>query len=119
MVQGGVRINNVPSKALAKIDIRMPPGATVDDVTSRIAELLGEMPHIAWRVLDAAEPNWTAPDAAIVSALLRNAETVLGDAIGVSIRPGFSDSRFFGNETCRRSFMVSRRKTATRPMSTC
>jgi succinyl-diaminopimelate desuccinylase len=95
MVQGGVRINNVPSKALAKIDIRMPPGATVDDVTSRIAGLLGGMPHIAWRVLDAAEPNWTAPDAAIVSALLQNAETVLGDAVGVSIRPGFSDSRFF------------------------
>ena len=76
MVQGGVRINNVPSKALAKIDIRMPPGATVEEVTSRIAGLLVGMPHIAWRVLDAAEPNWTAPDASIVSALLRNAGDV-------------------------------------------
>jgi acetylornithine deacetylase/succinyl-diaminopimelate desuccinylase-like protein len=95
MIQGGIRINNVPSKASAKIDIRMPPGSTVEGIKSEVKKLLGEIPHIEWRVLDAAEPNWTAPEAGIVSDLARNAEAVLGESIGISIRPGFSDGRFF------------------------
>jgi succinyl-diaminopimelate desuccinylase len=95
MIQGGIRINNVPSKASAKIDVRMPPGSTVEGIKSQVKKLLGEIPHIEWRVLDAAEPNWTAPEAGIVSDLARNAEAVLGESIGISIRPGFSDGRFF------------------------
>ena len=95
MIQGGVRINNVPSKASARIDIRMPPGSTIESIKSQIEKALAGIPHVEWRVIDAAEPNWTAPDAAIVSALTRNAESVLGEAIGISIRPGFSDGRFF------------------------
>lgn len=95
LIQGGIRINSVPSRASARIDIRMPPGSTVDSVTAQIAKALQGIPHITWRVLDSAEPNWTAPEAAIVSILARNAEDVLGDTVGVSIRPGFSDSRFF------------------------
>lgn len=95
MVQGGVRINNVPSKASARIDIRMPPGSSVKDITSQIKLLLDAIPHIAWHVLDAAEPNWTMPEASIIPMLAQNAEAVLGEAIGISIRPGFSDGRFF------------------------
>jgi acetylornithine deacetylase/succinyl-diaminopimelate desuccinylase-like protein len=95
MIQGGIRINNVPSKAAAKIDIRMPPGSTVEAIKLEINKLLGDVPHIEWRVLDAAEPNWTAPEASIISDLARNAEAVLGEPIGISIRPGFSDGRFF------------------------
>jgi len=95
MIQGGIRINNVPSKASAKVDIRMPPGLRVDEVLSQIKKVLGRSPSIEWRVLDAAEPNWTSPEAAIVTTLARNAESVLCSSIGVSIRPGFSDGRFF------------------------
>jgi succinyl-diaminopimelate desuccinylase len=95
MIQGGVRINNVPSNASAKIDIRMPPGSSVADIISRIKTLLDTIPHIAWRLIDAAEPNWTMPEATIIPLLARNAEAVLGETIGISIRPGFSDGRFF------------------------
>jgi succinyl-diaminopimelate desuccinylase len=95
MIQGGIRINNVPSTASAKIDIRMPPGSTVESIMSMVGKVLDGIPHTKWRVLDTAEPNWTAPEASIVSILAQNAESVLGDAIGVSIRPGFSDGRFF------------------------
>jgi succinyl-diaminopimelate desuccinylase len=95
MMQGGIRINNVPSTAWAKVDIRMPPGTTTEHIRSKIAIVLSSIPNVDWRILDAAEPNWTAPEEPIVAVLTRNAEAVLGDAIGVSIRPGFSDGRFF------------------------
>jgi acetylornithine deacetylase/succinyl-diaminopimelate desuccinylase-like protein len=95
MIQGGIRINNVPSKASAKVDIRIPPGGDVAHVRDLIAQALQADPHVQWRELDAAEPNCTAPDSAIVKLLASNAQQVLGDGIGISIRPGFSDGRFF------------------------
>lgn len=95
MIEGGIRINNVPSMASAKVDIRMPPGSSVDWIVAQIRDVLGCVPHIEWRVLDSAEPNWTAPDEEVVSKLAACAETVLGSPIGISIRPGFSDGRFF------------------------
>jgi acetylornithine deacetylase/succinyl-diaminopimelate desuccinylase-like protein len=95
MVQGGTRINTLPGQASAKVDIRMPPGTTIADMRSRIANVLDGIPDVAWRILDAAEPNWTEPEEAIVAALARNAAAVLGQPVGCSIRAGFSDSRFF------------------------
>jgi succinyl-diaminopimelate desuccinylase len=95
MVKGGTRINTMPGQASAKVDVRMPPGTTVADIRSRIASVLDGIPDIAWRILDAADPTWTAPEAAIVGALARNAAAVVGQPIGLSIRAGFSDSRFF------------------------
>jgi succinyl-diaminopimelate desuccinylase len=95
MVQGGVRINSIPSKATAQIDIRMPPGSTVAHIRSQVASALDRIPHVAWRTLDAAEPTWTAPEEAIVKAVARNAEALLGEPVDFSIRAGFSDGRFF------------------------
>jgi succinyl-diaminopimelate desuccinylase len=94
-VQGGARINSIPSKATAQVDIRMPPGSTVAQIRSQIAGALDRIPHVTWRILDAAEPTWTAPEEAIVAAAARNAEALLGKPIDFSIRAGFSDGRFF------------------------
>jgi succinyl-diaminopimelate desuccinylase len=95
MVQSGIRINSIPSKAAAQVDIRMPPGSTVAHIRSQIAHALDCIPHVTWRILDAAEPTWTAPEEAIVAAVARNAEALLGRSIDFSIRAGFSDGRFF------------------------
>jgi acetylornithine deacetylase/succinyl-diaminopimelate desuccinylase-like protein len=95
MVQGGVRINNVPSRASAKVDIRLPPGSTIADMQRKVQGVLSGASQVTWRIIDSAEPNWTAPDEEIVEILVRNAEKVLHQPIGVSIRPGFSDGRFF------------------------
>lgn len=95
LIQGGLRINNVPSGASARIDIRLPPGSSVQGMQKKIAALLSTIPQVTWRVLDSAEPNWTAPDSEIVELLVRHAEAALRQPVGVSIRPGFSDSRFF------------------------
>jgi succinyl-diaminopimelate desuccinylase len=97
MVRGGERINNIPSRASASVDIRMPPGSSVAHVQSQIARVLDGLPHITWRVLDSGEPTWTAPEETIIVAATRNAEAILGERIGLSIRAGFSDSRFFRN----------------------
>ena len=95
LIQGGIRVNNVPSKATARIDIRIPPGLGVAEMGAKISAALKDVPNVAWRELDSAEPNATAPDAEIVRTLVRNAEAIVGRPIGVSIRPGFSDGRFF------------------------
>jgi acetylornithine deacetylase/succinyl-diaminopimelate desuccinylase-like protein len=95
LIQGGLRINNVPSKASARIDIRIPPGSSVAGMQRKIEALLSSMPQITWRMLDSADPNWTNPDAEIVQLLAANAEAVLRQPVGISIRPGFSDGRFF------------------------
>jgi acetylornithine deacetylase/succinyl-diaminopimelate desuccinylase-like protein len=95
MIEGGIRINNVPSRSTAKVDIRMPPGSSVDHMRTLLHQAIDGLPGIRWREIDCAEPNWTSPEESIAVLATRNAEAVLGQKIGMSIRPGFSDGRFF------------------------
>jgi acetylornithine deacetylase/succinyl-diaminopimelate desuccinylase-like protein len=95
IIQGGIRVNNVPSRASARIDIRLPPGLTVREMQTRIDAELTEIRNVRWTLIDSADPNWTAPDAKIVQLLVHNANAIVQQPTGVSIRAGFSDARFF------------------------
>lgn len=94
-IEGGLRINNVPSAASARIDIRFPPGIAVAEVESRVAAALARHAGVSWKTLDRAEPNWTPPGSEIAQSIARNAAETLGTPPAMTIRAGFSDSRFY------------------------
>jgi len=94
-IEGGINVNTVPDRARALVDIRLPPGTTIAEIEARLAAILDPLPDVAWKILAACEPNWTDPDHEIVALVLRNAAAVMGRAVAVNLRPGFSDSRFY------------------------
>ena len=95
LFQGGQKINQVPSRARALVDIRFPPGLSLDHVAEQAAARLTEVPGIALRQLDGAEPNWTDPSSLIVQLVQRNGQEVIGTPPAITLRHGFSDSRLY------------------------
>lgn len=94
-IEGGTSTNLVPASARASADIRLPVGLAAAHVEAILAEKLGALPGIAWRVLRRFEPNHTDPSHPVVQAVARAAGEVLGGACAVNMRVGGSDARWF------------------------
>jgi len=95
LMQGGQKINQVPSRARALVDIRFPPGLSRGEVVSQAAARLAQVPGITLRELDGADPNWTDPGSEIVQAVQRNGHEIIGRRPAITLRHGFSDSRLY------------------------
>ncbi len=94
-IAGGLNINTIPDSAVALLDIRLPPGVTIEDVQTRVAAALDPLHGIEWEVLSECEPNWTDPDHELVRLIRENARAATGQDVAVNLRPGFSDARFY------------------------
>jgi len=95
VVGGGTAANLVPAAAHASLDIRLPVGVTVAEVEARIAEALGDLDGISYRVARSFEPSWTSPNHEIVRLLQASGREVLGRAPVANLRVGASDSRLY------------------------
>jgi acetylornithine deacetylase/succinyl-diaminopimelate desuccinylase-like protein len=94
-VSGGQAVNLVADSAVARCDLRFPPGFSIADIEQAIAARLAGLAGISWRVLSAAEPNVTDPGHELVRVAQANAAAVLGRPVAVNMRVGFSDARFY------------------------
>jgi succinyl-diaminopimelate desuccinylase len=94
-IEGGVSPNLVPSKALAKVDIRVPVGLSTGDIDRFITERVGAAEGVAVRVLQRYEPNFTDPSHEIVRVVATAAEEVLAVRPVVNMRVGASDARHY------------------------
>ncbi len=94
-IEGGSSVNLIPDRAVARADIRFPPGLTVAQVLAEIRRLLSGVPNVDLRALSSSEPNWTDPAHEIVARTMANAAAYLGRTPVPNMRLGFSDSRFY------------------------
>jgi len=94
-IEGGTSVNLVPDRAVARVDIRFPPGLTVAGVLAAIQQRIGELQNIRVTALSSSEPNWTDPAHEIVALTAANAAIFLGRPPVCNMRLGFSDSRFY------------------------
>ena len=95
VIEGGKKINAVPSTARAQIDIRFPVGVSASDLLQKLKRDLANMPGIQVNVLDQAEPNWTDPGSEIAKLVQKNAAEAIGREPALSMRLGFSDARHY------------------------
>jgi len=91
---GGTSPNLVPAEAAAGVDIRLPVGVPASLAEQALAQAL-DLPGIRYRILRRFEPNYTAPDSALVKCCAAVAEAVLGERVAVNMRVGGSDARWF------------------------
>jgi len=94
-IEGGTSVNLIPDRAMARADIRFPPGLSASDLMAGIDRLIGRWPNVSVKVLSSSEPNWTDPDHEIVARTMSNAAAFLGTPPARNMRLGFSDSRFY------------------------
>jgi acetylornithine deacetylase/succinyl-diaminopimelate desuccinylase-like protein len=94
-ISGGISPNLIPASARAAADIRLPVGVTLAEIEGRIADALGKVPGVTWRILRRFEPNWTDPGSEIVRLTAANAARATGAKVAVNMRVGASDARWF------------------------
>jgi acetylornithine deacetylase/succinyl-diaminopimelate desuccinylase-like protein len=95
VIEGGVSPNLVPTRAIAKADIRLPVGLTTADIEGRLRERLARIPGVQLRIVQKYEPNFTEPSHEIVQAIVGAAQQVLGSKPAINMRVGASDARLY------------------------
>jgi succinyl-diaminopimelate desuccinylase len=94
-IEGGVSPNLVPTRAVAKADIRLPVGLSTTDVEALLRQRLAAVPGVQLRVVQKYEPRFTDPSHEIVQAVVHSAQRILGQRPVTNMRVGASDARLY------------------------
>lgn len=98
VIRGGTKVNVVPRYCEAEVDIRVPPGMSVDEVAGRVQNLLETARCSDARVvkiLERFEPSYTAVDSPLVEIVRENAMRFTGKEPIYFIGMGATDGRYF------------------------
>lgn len=94
-IQGGAAVNLVPDKAVARIDLRFPPGISCSEMRDKARAAIREFDNVELDVIGQCEPNWTDPAHELVRLVCSCAHNVVGKPVVSNMRIGFSDARFY------------------------
>jgi acetylornithine deacetylase/succinyl-diaminopimelate desuccinylase-like protein len=94
-VAGGAKVNLVPERATAELDVRLPVGVSTETCLAEMQRRIAGIPGVEVEVLRRFEPNYTDPGHEIFRLLRDNAETLSGRRPVVTMRVGASDSRLY------------------------
>jgi acetylornithine deacetylase len=93
LIEGGTELSTYPSRCVVSVERRTIPGETAGAVEEELRGIAGDADV---RTLFVREPLETPRDAPIVDALLRHAETTLGERPEVVGVPYWTDAALFG-----------------------
>ena len=94
-MQGGAKVNTIAEQAAAEVDLRLPPGTTVEGVLAGTDALLERHPGISRRVIWGNDPTYSPIEHPWMQTLRRNSARVLGQPLPFGFTNGFTDCRFF------------------------
>ena len=94
-ISGGRATNLVADRAHATADIRLPAGVSRERICTEIADLIGGLPGLSYRVEHSCEATWSDPDHEIFVLAAANASAALGVPPVVNMRVGGSDARLY------------------------
>jgi len=94
IIHGGVKVNVVPDKCVAEVDIRLPIGISVNRILSIINEEIRDKPAEV-EMISGYEANYTSPTSSIVTILRDNIRELLKVEPKVFVQWASSDARFY------------------------
>ncbi len=89
---GGTFISQIATTAIARLDVRVPPGISLSDLEADLDARLSTCTGVTWRRLKGWEANWSGLDIPFVAAFARAAEDVRGTPPVVTVRLPASDA---------------------------
>jgi succinyl-diaminopimelate desuccinylase len=96
LIAGGRKTNLVADYCRAEIDIRLPPGLTLEQVHSAVEAIITQHAgRAAYTVIQSSAPNWTDPAHPLVRALLDAGEAAFGARPRPELGITASDTRLY------------------------
>ncbi|MBS0394755.1 MAG: M20/M25/M40 family metallo-hydrolase, partial [Proteobacteria bacterium] len=79
-IEGGTLRGQIARGARAEVDVRLPPGITIDEVMARVKAVVGRYPHTQATVVKGWNANWTAIDSELARAVSESVTATRGKA---------------------------------------
>jgi len=93
IIKGGTKVNIIPDRCELEIDVRVPIGLSVAEITSKIREIVEKYGEVEFA--SAGEPNYTAPSSEIVKVVEKNVKEIIGIDPKPFLEWASSDARHF------------------------
>jgi len=100
VIEGGLKMNMIPSECRVEIDIRIPFGLTKSQVFERIHAILRDFPQVTVKeesIETETEANWCDPDGEMLKIIQRTAKAVRGIEPVPIATLGLTDARWWRN----------------------
>ena len=91
-IRAGTFVGQISTNATAEVDLRLPPGVSVEEATALVRSAVAEVPTITVRRLKGWDANWTSPNTPIVRAWQEAFRAVTGAPAKCAIRLPASDA---------------------------
>ncbi len=97
VMQGGVKVNMLPTACEIEADVRLPVGVDRDDVRRAIERIVARYPEATWEegASQRANATWSDPEHAMVGHLQDNVQALRGFRPPAIISLGGTDCRFW------------------------
>jgi succinyl-diaminopimelate desuccinylase len=93
LINGGTKVNIVPEKCAAEVDIRVPAGGNPDAVEEFVRCIMPE--NFECEVINKASPSFTTATHPLTKAVQQNARRVLGYSPSATYMAYTSDAHYF------------------------
>jgi len=94
-VHGGQKVNVIAEACTAEVDFRLPFSFTVQELLSRVQDIVDRHEGVTFRVLWANEPTASAPAHPWFRQLQQTSRDLFGEPLPFGYSVGFTDARFF------------------------
>ena len=91
-ILGGHFISQIATSAKTKVDIRIPPGLTVREISTKLDKLCASEDNISWRVIKGWNPSWTGQKTEVAESISHAKNKFLPEATQPVVRLPASDA---------------------------
>ncbi|BBK37598.1 peptidase [Allostella sp. ATCC 35155] len=95
LLEGGVKVNMIPSECHFEADIRMPPGMTRERVMAEVDRILADHPGVEVEETGCSPPSYCDPYGPMVEILQRNVQALRGHRPTPIVGLGGTDARLW------------------------
>ena len=95
VVQGGLKVNMVPSECTIEADIRLPVGVTKEQVMTEVGRIVAGYPEASVEEINFSPPSWCDPEGELLQVVRSNVKQLKGFEPAAVISLGATDTRLW------------------------
>ncbi len=95
VIQGGLKVNMIPSECIIEADVRLPVGLEKERVLDEIDKILVRFPRVEMEEINFSAPNWCDPEGEMVGILRANVKQLRGIEPAATVSLGATDTRLW------------------------
>jgi succinyl-diaminopimelate desuccinylase len=94
-MQGGIKVNVIPSRCTLEVDLRLPIGLDIETLRGSVLEIMERYPEVSVQEIARSEPNFYPEGHPMLDIMIRNVARVTGRTPEPIIGLGATDARLW------------------------